>query len=100
MTENRKRVTVSITGQQRAVSIRAPAGVASKRVSLSALPVKAIDPPIYEGDYSFKPTFAGTVLETAGKKLEADITVDSIYVGDVSNTAGGITIYIGGEFSG
>ena len=40
MTENRRRVSVGIDGQQRAVSIRSPAQAGGRTVTVTALPVR------------------------------------------------------------
>lgn len=50
----------------------------------------------YEGDYVIDPTFEIQILETSGKRMTDDITVNDIKVYSVSNPYGGRTVYIGG----
>lgn len=54
----------------------------------------------YTGAYSVAPDFDGQALETRGKLMTDDVTVQPIAVARVSNTQGGRTIYIGGQFNG
>lgn len=54
----------------------------------------------YTGAYSVEPDFDGTTLETSGRLMEQDVTVNPIMVSRVSNTQGGKTIYIGGIING
>lgn len=98
MTENRKRVSVTIAGQQRCATIRAPAQAAGKTVTVAALPVRPLERPAYAGPYAVDPLFTGQTLQTNGKRMTDDLTVEPIYVSDTQNPAGGITVYIGGEF--
>ena len=51
----------------------------------------------YAGAYEVVPSDAKTVLPMAHKVADTDITVHPIPFFEVSNTAGGNTIYIGGE---
>ena len=51
----------------------------------------------YEGVYEVTPKTEAQTLETANKFLENNISVFAIPYFDVSNTAGGRTIYIGRE---
>ena len=54
----------------------------------------------YDGEYTVKPDFEGTVLPTLGKTMLDDVTVEAIEVQRVSNPSGGRTIYIGGLIDG
>ena len=100
MTENRKRVDVNVTGQQRVATIRAPVQAVSREVAVTILPVREQKLPPYEGAYEASPTFDGQVLATRGLRMLDDVTIDPIYVADTTNPAGGITVFIGGEFNG
>lgn len=52
--------------------------------------------PTYEGDFLVIPSADDKkILETAGKYVESNITVDKIPYSEVSNTAGGTTVIIG-----
>lgn len=50
----------------------------------------------YDGTTDVSPDFNGVTLETAHKLLTEDIIVRPIQVENVSNTSGGVTVYIGG----
>ena len=50
----------------------------------------------YEGEYIVEPTFSVQTLETAGKKMTDDLTVNRIAVNSVENLSGGLTVTIGG----
>lgn len=56
-----------------------------------------ITPDTYEGDYTVVPKAEAQSLPTKKKYLEDDITVTEIPYFDVTNPAGGQTIYIGSE---
>ena len=98
MTENRKRVSVSVHRGGRTVSVAAARASATRTVSVAALPVRSAMP--YDGPYAVDPTFAAQTLPTNGLRMTDDLTVNGIYVGDTSNPQGGVTIFIGGEFIG
>lgn len=51
----------------------------------------------YTGTYEVTPSGKKTVLRTAQKTMRNDVTVHPIPYYEVSNTAGGNTVYIGGE---
>ncbi len=55
------------------------------------------DYPVYSGDYEVVPKFEEQVLETADKVLKKDVKINSIPRYDVSNEAGGVTVYIATE---
>lgn len=48
----------------------------------------------YTGDYSVTPTLEGETLETKGKYMREDVTVQPIPVHRTTNAAGGYTVYI------
>lgn len=50
----------------------------------------------YEGLYEVEPTFNEQTLETSGKKMTDDVTVNEIAVRSVQNLSGGMTVTIGG----
>ena len=58
------------------------------------------DLPAYTGAYDVDPKFTAQKLETKGKKMLDDVTVEAIEVQRVSNTSGGRTVYIGGLING
>ena len=51
----------------------------------------------YEGDYVITPKVDVQTVATAQKTMTSDLTVKAIPFYDVSNLAGGKTIYIGSE---
>lgn len=53
--------------------------------------------PVYAGDYEVTPSAEGEVLKTAQKTMRKDLTIHPIPYFEVSNTAGGDTVFIGGE---
>lgn len=55
------------------------------------------DIPVYDGSYEVTPSVDAQTLETAGKLMEDDTKIKAIPVYEVSNTAGGTTVYIGTE---
>ena len=55
------------------------------------------DLPRYDGSYSVTPLTEAQTLKTAEKYMEDDVKVKAIPVYEVSNTAGGTTVYIGTE---
>lgn len=50
----------------------------------------------YMGSYSVNPSFETQTLETANKRMTADLDVNAIEVASVSNPQGGNTVYIAG----
>ncbi len=53
--------------------------------------------PTYEGEYEVTPSLSEEIkLETAKKLMTDDVTVKKVPRYDVSNEAGGKTVYIGG----
>lgn len=59
--------------------------------------IQKIDIPVYDGPYEVTPSPEAQTLETAGKRMEEDTHIKAIPRFDVSNTAGGTTVYIGTE---
>lgn len=55
-----------------------------------------VDVDLYSGDYDVSPDFTGKTLGTANKTLTDNITVKPIEVQTMSNSSGGLTVYIGG----
>lgn len=55
-----------------------------------------LDSDIYTGAVDISPDFDGVILATAHKLVTDDIIVAPIQVENVSNTSGGVTVYIGG----
>ena len=51
---------------------------------------------VYEGITDITPNFEGLTLRTSHKIIADDITVKPIQVENVSNTSGGLTVFIGG----
>lgn len=50
----------------------------------------------YEGDYIITPSGEIQVLETSQKKMQDDVTVLAVPYAETANSAGGITVTIGG----
>lgn len=50
--------------------------------------------PVYDGVYEVTPAFQEQSLSTADKVLKEDVKVKAIPRYDVTNTAGGVTVYI------
>lgn len=51
----------------------------------------------YTGSYEVTPRVSAQMLETANKLMQKDVAIRAIPYYDVSNTAGGNTIFIGNE---
>ena len=54
------------------------------------------DYPDYTGEYVVTPSFDSQTLQTTGKIMRDDVSVEPITVSRTSNLAGGNTVYIGG----
>lgn len=52
--------------------------------------------PVYKGAYEVAPSFEKQTLETAYRVMTGNVEVESIPMETVSNTAGGMTLIIGG----
>ena len=59
--------------------------------------VLQVEGPPYEGGYTVTPKTVSQTMETANKRMTADVTVEAIPYYAVSNTQGGETIIIGGN---
>lgn len=95
MTENRRRVGVTIAGGQRAAAVRTARQGAGRSVTIEKMrPARSIVP-AYEGDYDVTPGNAPVVLETGGKLMTGNVTVAAIPVVYADNAAGGQTCTIG-----
>ena len=73
-------------------------GVINRPLSLKGLLSNVTDSEAiyYDGDYVIHPSSkARTVLETKGKKMKGDVTINKIQYTEVSNLSGGTTVYIG-----
>ena len=55
------------------------------------------DAPVYDGPYEVTPKVTAQTLQTAQKFMQEDVSVRAIPYFDVSNQAGGNTIYIANE---
>ena len=51
----------------------------------------------YDGEYAVTPTVQSQTLPTKKKVMAEDVTIKEIPYFDVSNNAGGSTVYIGNE---
>ena len=78
MTENRKRVRVTVAGQQRAARIRAPAQAIARTVEIEALPVRRVDTDPYEGPYEVTPGPEAQTLATENLRMTGNVTVGAI----------------------
>jgi hypothetical protein len=58
--------------------------------------VTEYDVPSYTGQVVVNPKFEPVILQTAGKVMNQNVTVNAIEVQEMSNTSGGLTVYIGG----
>lgn len=58
---------------------------------------KASELPIYKGTYEATPKMQSSTLETRGKFMQDDVTINPVPVYEVSNTTGGTTVYIAKE---
>ena len=76
--------------------------VCSNEHLLSAIKAEIVpvggDP--YTGDYVVDPSFVKSTLPTKDKLLFEDVTINPIEVARVSNSSGGKTVFIGGNFNG
>ena len=54
---------------------------------------KSITIPAYTGEYTVKPNFDDQLLETKGKRMTDDVTINAIEVSRVSNLSGGLFGY-------
>jgi hypothetical protein len=59
--------------------------------------IESDDVPRYSGDYDVTPRVGEQVLPTRNKLMIDDMTIKAIPVYKVSNTSGGVTVYIANE---
>ena len=52
---------------------------------------------LYNGPYVVEPDWEAQTLATRDKTMADNVTIEGIYVARVANSAGGKTVYIGGE---
>lgn len=52
---------------------------------------------LYQGEYTVRPQFEEQEMQTKGKVMVKDVTINEIPVFRVGNTSGGITVYIANE---
>lgn len=80
------------------IGFRAPAQTARQGFRVKLPPVAEepeTDAEVYEGPYEVRPTPGGETMQTEGKLMKDDVTVQPIPYFVVSNDAGGETVYIG-----
>ena len=86
-------ISLSVEEQHRDIEISV-----SKRRKYMAMAIEKSTTPIpeYPGPYSVTPRFYyGHTLETAGKQMVHNVSVEPITIYEVSNPAGGRTVTIG-----
>lgn len=85
---------ITASGDITAANVSAPSGdVTASGVSLRGLSgVSEVE--YYEGEYTVTPEVEGQTLETAGKMMGDNVTINDIPLYDTSNTSGGTTVYI------
>ena len=66
------------------------------QITFSLTIPSSVQTDIYTGETVVNPDFVGKVLNTKRKLVTSDISVNPIQVEEVSNTSGGVTVYIGG----
>ena len=72
--------------------------VKHEKPTMGVTVVRGESVPKYTGTYEVIPQpWQDVSLETAGKKMERDVTVHKIPYYETSNPQGGMTVYIGGE---
>ena len=85
---------ISVEGQHRQMEISM--GGSHKYMAIEIERGGSLPVPEYEGPYNVVPTlYYGQALETEGKKMSEDVTVDPIPVTITSNPYGGETVVIG-----
>lgn len=72
---------------------KSPCSFIAKFGELSVLP----NAEVYSGSYEITPAVKLQNVPTAQKFMKYDMTINAIPYFDVSNTAGGSTVYIGNE---
>ena len=86
-------IQLSVESQHRDVEISVEQ--ARKRVTMRI--EKSTSPvPEYEGPYTaVSGLYYGTVLETEGRRMAANVNIEPIPIHEVSNPQGGVTVTIG-----
>ena len=83
--------------QKRTVSAKI---VRLREISCGVYKATAPGTSVYTGPYRVTPEFFSQTLETRGKRMGNNVTVEAITVSRTSNLSGGKTIYIGGLING
>lgn len=86
-------IQLNVEGAEKAIEM-----AVSKRRKYMAIAVEKSTTPVpeYAGPYTVvSQLFYGQTLETGGKKMTEDLTVDPIPIYEVSNPKGGLTVTIG-----
>lgn len=78
MTENRKRVSVSIESSGRQATASVTRGAATRTVTVAALPVRPVDTDPYTGPYTVTPGDAPVTLETRDLRMTENVTIAAI----------------------
>ncbi len=90
-----ERASVKITGKVSGIGQMSGSLAGTGRISGSLDAIGSVQT-VYDGDYVVDPRFVSQTLETQGKVMRDDVTVNSIEVARTSNPQGGKTVYIGG----
>lgn len=86
---------------QRVRRISANIGAGSQLALDLGIKITADTSPKYTGEYDVRPkTYEPVVLETKGRSMLDDVTVQKIPQFEVSNDAGGKTLILGAEYYG
>lgn len=86
-------ISIAVETQHREIELNV-----SRRRKYMAMAIEKSTTPLaeYEGPYNVTPRlYVGHMLETKGKSMRDNVSVDAIPIYDVSNPAGGRTITIG-----
>ncbi len=78
-----------------AANIRGPG--AALDAELPGTLVITVERETYDGPYEITPKVESQTMATKGKSMAENVTIKSIPYFDVSNNAGGSTVYIGNE---
>lgn len=89
-----ERASVKITGKVSGIGQMSGSLAGTGRIS-GSLDVTGSVQTVYDGDYVVDPRFVSQTLETQGKVMRDDVTVNEIAVSAVQNPQGGNTIWIG-----
>ena len=86
-------IACKVTPKRYIRAVIAPKGVIRAKLRIPSI----VNADIYTGAYEVTPIFADVNLETAGKTMTRDVTVESIPVRSATNLSGGYTVTIGGD---